>query len=116
MFLSIILGAIISIASIKLIMNVTKKGLKKSKILIIPTKEQIKEYIYEGRKQSKRLLYMLIFLFFLSMIGSIILFFMPTNVLFIFITPAGWAISIIATWAVRPVKKIQVYKQLKSEL
>lgn len=112
-FLSIMIGLIISIASIKLIMNVTNKGLKKSKILIIPTREQIKEYIYEGRKQSKKLLYMNLFLFFLSLMCSIILYFMPDNVLFIFITPASWVIAIIATWAVRPVKKIKVYKQLE---
>ena len=115
-FLSIILGVIISIASIKLIMNVTNKGLKKIKILIIPTTEQIKEYIYEGRKQSKKLLYMILFLFFLSMIGSIMLFFLPNSVLFFFLNIAIWAAFIVSTWAVRPIKKIQVYKHLKSAI
>ena len=112
-FLIIMIGVIISITSIKLIMSVTNKGLKKSKILIIPTREQIKEYIYEGKKQSKTLFYMIIFLLFLSLLCSVILYFMPASVLFVLITPASWAISIIVTWAVRPVKKIQVYKQLE---
>lgn len=113
--LTMIIGAIIGFASIKFAMNAINKGLKTGKILVYPTKEQLKEYINMGKKQYKALLYMIIFLFFLSLLCSVILYFMPISVLFILITPASWAILIIVIWAVRPIKKNQVYKHLKSE-
>jgi hypothetical protein len=114
--LCMILGTILGFASIKLAMNVINKGLKTGKISVVPTKEQIKEYINMGKKQSTTMFFMIIFLLFLSLVCSLILYFMPTSALFILITPASWAILIIFIWAVRPIKKIQVYNQLKSEL
>ena len=114
--LSIIFGVIISFVSIKLFMNVINKGLKTKKILLTPTKDQVKEYIYEGKKQSKTMYFISIFILSFSLMCSLILLIMPNSALFLILNPMIWAVLIIVIWGVRPIKKIQVYKQLKNEL
>ena len=116
-FLSIVLGAILSLVSIKLIMKVTNKNLEKVKILVNPTNEEFRKYIFQGKRQFKTFIYIMIFMFFLSMTGSIILLFiMPKSVLFFFLSIAIWAVAIVCAWAIRPIKKVQVYRRLEREL
>ena len=115
-FLSILLGAIVSFLSIKLIMKVTNKGLEKVKILVNPTNEEFRKYIFQGKRQFKTFIYIIIFMFFLSMVSSIILLVMPKSVLFFFLSIAMWAVFIVSTWVIRPIKKAQVYRRLDSEL
>ena len=114
--LSIILGVIISFASLKLMMNVMNKSLDKRKIVLTPTKEQLKEYIYEGKKQFKKMIFIMIFLLFVSLLSSGILLFVPNSVLIFLVNIIFWAVLIIAIYAFRPIKRIQITNQLIKEL
>lgn len=114
--LSIILGFILGFITVKLFKNAINKGLKTKKILLTPTVDQVKNYIIEGKKQSKTLYFMSIFLLLLSLLCSLILLIMPNSVLFNIMNPMIWAVLILVIWAVRPIKKFQVYKQLKNGL
>ena len=114
--LSIIVGVILGFITVKLFENAILKGLKTKKILLTPTIDQIKIYIDEGKKQSKALYFIIMFFLFSSLLCSVILLIMPNSVLFNILNPVIWAVLILVIWAVRPIKKLQVYKQLKNGL
>ena len=72
--LSIILGFILGFVTVKLFKNTINKGLRANKILLTPTIDQVKEYINEGKKQSKTLLHMFVLFFYLLVCKTILKF------------------------------------------
>ena len=115
-FISMTLGMIIGFISVKLTSRAINKGLERRRKLMNPTDEQLKKYIFEGKKQFKTVVLMITFLLFFNLLSAILLIFMPKSVLLLISNIAMWAILILVIWLIRPIKRIQVYKQLKSEL
>ena len=114
--LSVLVGVIIGFASLKLMMNSINKNLDEKKIVVTPTKEQLKEYIYEGKKQNKTMNFTIVFLLFLSLFSASFLFIMPESLLMFLLNIIFWAVFIIATWGIQPIKRRQVINQLIKEL
>ncbi|WP_165444928.1 hypothetical protein [Gracilibacillus phocaeensis] len=110
------LGIILGFVSIKLINRVSDKELQRSKEVIHPTNQELRRYLFEGRKQSKRLILMICFLFFLVFSNVIFLYFMPQNILMFLLNIAILAGSILTVWAIRPIKRSQAHKLLEGKL
>jgi hypothetical protein len=110
-----IIGLIIGIICVKLTSNAINKGLKQKKVMN-PTSEQLKKYIIEGKKQFKTVVFVIVFLLFFNLISAILLLFMPKSVLLFISNFVMWAVLILVVWLIRPIKRIQVYNQLKREL
>ena len=114
--LSIILGVTIGFISLKIMMNVINKSLAEKKIVLTLTKEQVREYIYEGKKQFKATHRLIMFLLFLSLFSSSFFLLMPHNLVMFLANIVFWAVLIILIWGVRPIKRRQVINQLIKEL
>ena len=113
--ISTVLGIIFGFICVKLTSNAINKGLPKRKNVMNPTGEQLEKYIKEGKKQFKTLIFIIFFLFFFSLLTATLLLIMPESVLMMLSTIGMWAILILVIWLVRPLKRKQVYKQIKSE-
>ncbi|MFD1068291.1 hypothetical protein [Oceanobacillus locisalsi] len=111
-----ILGIILGCVSIKLTDRAIEKGLEHRKEVIHPTNQALREYLSVGIKQSKGLVFIILLLFFLVFLSAIFLYFMPQSVLMFLVNIGSWMISILTTWAIRPIKRSQVHKQLEGEL
>lgn len=115
-WLSLILGVIIGFASIKIMMNSINKSLAERKIVLTPTKEQLKEYITIGKKQFKTMYFIMIFLLFLCFLSSGFLLLVPYSVVLFLVNIIFGAVLIITIWAFRPIKRRQIINQLIKEL
>ena len=115
-FISMTLGMIIGFISAKLTSSAINKGLEQRKKMMNPTDEQLKKYIYEGKKQFKTVIFIITFLLFFNLLSAILLLFMPKSVLLFISNIAMWAVLILVVWLIRPIKRIQIYHQLKREL
>lgn len=115
-FISMTLGMILGFISVKLTSSAINKGLERRKKMKNPTDEQLKKYIFEGNKQFKTMVFMIVFLLFFNLLSAILLLFMSESVLLFISNIAMWAILILVIWLIRPIKRIQVYKHLKSAL
>lgn len=115
-FISMTLGMILGFISVKLTSSAINNGLERRKKMKNPTDEQLKKYIFEGNKQFKTMVFMIIVLLFFSLLSAILLLFMSESVLLFISNIAMWAILILVIWLIRPIKRIQVYKHLKSAL
>jgi len=116
LLISSIIGITIGFISIKLTNRAIEKGLAHRKVVIHPTDQELEMYLFEGRKQFHILFLMMLFLIFVLFIASVFLFFMPQNVLMFLASIALWGIIILCVWAIRPIKRSQVHKQLEIEL
>ena len=114
--LSIFLGVTIGFISLKIMMNAINKSLAERKIVLTLTKKQLKEYIYEGKRQFKKMNHIIIFLIFLSLFSSSFFLLMPHNLIMFFVNIIFWAVLIIFIWGVRPIKRRKIINQLIEEL
>ena len=114
--LSIILGVTIGFISLKIMMNIINKSLADKKIVLTPTKEEVREYIYEGKKQFKATHRVVMFVLFLSLFSSSFFHLMPHNLIMFLANIVFWAVLIILIWGVRPIKRRRIIIQLNKEL
>lgn len=110
------IGIIFGYISTKLTNRAIEKGLPSRKEIIYPTAKDIQVYLVEGRKQFQILVFAILFLIFFLIITMGYLYFVPKSILMFFSNVAFWIIIILIIWAVRPIKRKQVQKQLKKEL
>jgi len=116
LFIASILGIILGYISIKLTDRAIEKGLERRKEVIHPTNQELREYLSEGKKQSQVLVFIILLLFFLVFLSAALLYFMPQSVLMFLINIGMWAVSMLAVWGVRPIKRNQAHKQLEGKL
>jgi hypothetical protein len=114
--LSIFIGVTIGFISLKIMMNIINKGLAERKIVLSLTKEQVREYIYEGKKQFKATHRLIMFLLVLSLFSSSFFLLMPHNVIMFLANIVFCAVLIILIWGVRPIKRRKIITQLIKEL
>ncbi|WP_210469898.1 hypothetical protein [Sporosarcina sp. 6E9] len=113
--LSLLIGATIALITLKLTMNIINKGLAEKKIVLTLTKQQAREYIYEGNKQFKETYRVIIFVLFLNLVSAIFTLLMPHNFIMFLANIVFCAILIILIWGVRPIKRRQIITQLINE-
>jgi len=111
-----ILGIILGCISIKLADRAIKKGLERRKEVIYPTNQELREYLSEGKKQSRVLVFIILLLFLFIFLSVALLYFMPQSVLMFLINIGMWAVSMLAVWGVRPIKRSQAHKLLEGKL
>lgn len=111
-----ILGIILGCVSIKLSDRAIEKGLERRKKVIYPTNQELREYLSEGKKQSRVLVFIILLLFLFIFLSVALLYFMPQSVLMFLINIGMWAVSMLAVWIVRPIKRSQAHKQLEGKL
>ena len=84
--------------------------------MIHPTEQELKMYLIEGKKQFRILVYMMLFLIFCMFLSLLMLYFMPQSVLMFLVNIVFWVVIIVSIWAIRPIKRNQVRKQLENTL
>lgn len=111
-----ILGIMLGYISIKLTNRGIEKGLEHRKEVVHPTNQELREYLFEGKKQFNVLVFIILFLFLCVFLSAVFLYFMPQSVLMFLVNIGFWAISILVTWLIRPIKRSQAHKQLEEKL
>src|SRR5699024_8540078 len=93
-----------------------EKGLEHRKEVIHPTNQELREYLFEGKKQFHVLVFIILFLFLCVFLSAVLLYFMPQSVLMFLVNIGFWTISILVAWLIRPIKRSQAHKQLEGKL
>ena len=116
LLLSSMIGITLGYISIKLTDRAIEKGLPHRKEVIHPTEQELKMYLIEGKKQFRILVYMMLFLMFCMFLSLLMLYFMPQSVLMFLVNILFWVVIMVPIWAIRPIKRNQVRKQLENGL
>lgn len=111
-----VLGIVLGYLSIKLINKAVDKGLDQKKKVIHPTSQELLKYIYDGRKQTRILVFIIPILFFLVFLSSILLYFVPQSVVMFLATIGIWPASIVSAWIASPIKRSQAHKLLEGKI
>lgn len=116
LFIAGVLGIMLGYISIKLTNRAIEKGLERRKEVIHPTNRELREYLFEGKKQYKVQVFVILLLFFFIFLSAVLLYFMPQSVLMFLVNIGSWVVSMLSAWLIRPIKRSQAHKQLEGKL
>src|SRR5699024_12059990 len=93
-----------------------EKRLYLRKKVIHQTNRKLREYLFEGKKQYKVQVFVILLLFFFIFLSAVLLYFMPQSVLMFLVNIGSWVVSMLSAWLIRPIKRSQAHKQLEGKL
>src|SRR5699024_1841297 len=116
LFIAGVLGILLGYISINLTKRAIEKGLERRKEVIHPTNREMRDYLFERKKQYKVLVFVILLLFFFIFLSAVLLYFMPQSVLMFLVNIGSWVVSMLSDWLIRPIKRSQAHKQLEGKL
>lgn len=113
---SLLLSVLVAFGMIWGTANLIKKNWHRIEKTSAPVREGLLVYIRSGRKWLTSTLILMLFLFFFNIVNLLLLLVVPSSVLLFLTNTVMWAILFLMLWAVRPNKRIIVYRQLELKL
>lgn len=113
---SLFISSLLALGTIWGIGYAVEKNRDKIEIVATPSKKELLIYIKEGRKWLRTSLFLILFLFIITMLNALLLFLEPNSGLLFFTNTLLWAVLIVLIWGVRPLKRKTIYYCLKKEL